>query len=134
MGHGNVNRLTNSNYAWQAKERAKVQVAGNHYSSQPSKLNTTSSIWSNPKASTYTDKKETLRKFSNSPWKQRGCTGIDYSTSPFATQRVDSNSPGVIKSHPKFGGLPLKEVFKATLAQEMSILGMTSNKPIDLTK
>lgn len=134
--HGHLNnRLTNRNFAWEAKERAKVQVGGNHYSSQPSKFHTTSSIWTknlHPKASSCADKKETSRNISYSPWNQKGC--IDFSTSQFSAQKDNSKTCGMYQSQSKFGGLPLKEVFNATLAQEMSILGMTSQRPIDLSK
>ena len=35
---------------------------------------------------------------------------------------------------PKFGGMGMNDVFKVTLAQEMSSLGMSSQKPMDLSQ
>ena len=35
---------------------------------------------------------------------------------------------------PKFGGMGMNDVFKVTLAQEMFSLGMSSQKPMDLSQ
>ena len=35
---------------------------------------------------------------------------------------------------PKFGGMGMRDVFKVTLAQEMSTVGMSSHKPMDLSQ
>ena len=34
---------------------------------------------------------------------------------------------------PQYSGLGMKDIFNVTLAREMSVLGMGSNKPLDLT-
>ena len=68
-----------------------------------------------PKASSCADKKETSRNISYSPWNQKGC--IDFSSSQLSAQKDKSKTCGMYQSQSKFGGLPLKEVFNATLAQ-----------------
>ena len=35
---------------------------------------------------------------------------------------------------PAYSGLGMRDIFKVTLAKEMSVLGMGNNKPLDLTK
>ena len=34
---------------------------------------------------------------------------------------------------PQYSGLGMKDILNVTLAREMSVLGMGSNKPLDLT-